>query len=431
MWRRVKFSPTILGMNRSPRLVIRTYLLLLVLNTLAASLIWGINTLFLLDAGLSITQAFVANAFFTAGQVIFEVPTGVVADTLGRRFSYMLGTITLGLTTFLYYLLWLQHGPFIGWAAVSALLGLGFTFFSGATEAWLVDALHASGFTGALESVFARGQVFSGITMLIGSIGGGILAQTTNLGVPYIFRSALLLASLAAAFVYMKDIGFTPSRSKTPLREMQRVFRASLEHGLKVPSIRWMMLAGPFGYGVSFYVFYAMQPYLLELYGNPNAYWVAGLAAAILAGAQVVGGLAVPYVRTWFKKRTTYMLVAVALAVSSLVLISVTDNFIVVIALLVTWAATFATITPIRQAYLNALIPSKQRATVLSTDNLLGSTGGVVFQPSLGKAADVWSLGTSFFLAGVVQILAVPFLLLARAQHSNAETPAPSEPKKA
>lgn len=74
------------------------YLLLLLLSTLAASLIWGINTLFLLDAGLSNAEAFAANAFFTAGLVLFEVPTGVVADTRGRRLSYLLGTLTLALT---------------------------------------------------------------------------------------------------------------------------------------------------------------------------------------------------------------------------------------------------------------------------------------------------------------------------------------------
>ena len=69
------------------RTIVRTYLLLMLGNTLAASLIWGINTIFLLDAGLSNLEAFSANAFFTAGMVIFEVPTGIVADTRGRRYS--------------------------------------------------------------------------------------------------------------------------------------------------------------------------------------------------------------------------------------------------------------------------------------------------------------------------------------------------------
>ncbi|MFT4532360.1 MAG: MFS family permease, partial [Candidatus Saccharimonadales bacterium] len=86
--------------------VIRTYLTLTILATMSGSLIWGINTLFLLDAGLSNTEAFAANAFFTLGMMMFEIPTGVVADLRGRRLSYLLGATTLTVTTFLYYLLW-------------------------------------------------------------------------------------------------------------------------------------------------------------------------------------------------------------------------------------------------------------------------------------------------------------------------------------
>src|SRR4029077_20190611 len=93
------------GPGPTPRSIERAYLTLLLGNTLAASLIWGINTIFLLDAGLTNLEAFAANAFFTAGMVLFEVPTGIVADTIGRRVSYLLGTITLAASTLLYVLL--------------------------------------------------------------------------------------------------------------------------------------------------------------------------------------------------------------------------------------------------------------------------------------------------------------------------------------
>ena len=89
----------------TPRSIQRTYLTLMLGNTLATSMIWGINTIFLLDAGLSNLEAFAANAFFTAGMVLFEVPTGVVADGWGRRISFLLGTVTLAGSTYLYYLL--------------------------------------------------------------------------------------------------------------------------------------------------------------------------------------------------------------------------------------------------------------------------------------------------------------------------------------
>src|SRR2546429_393309 len=158
----------------TPGSVQRTYLVLLLGNTLAASLIWGINTIFLLDAGLSNLEAFAANAFFTAGMVIFEVPTGVVADTVGRRASYLLGTVTLAASTLLYVLLWRIHAPFWQWAVVSMLIGLGFTFFSGAVEAWLVDALKATGFTGELEAGFGRGPVGTGVAVVTGVGAGGL-----------------------------------------------------------------------------------------------------------------------------------------------------------------------------------------------------------------------------------------------------------------
>ncbi|HEY7762969.1 MAG TPA: MFS transporter, partial [Actinomycetota bacterium] len=152
----------------SSRSVAVTYYVLEGGTTLAASLIWGINTIFLLDAGLSNFEAFAANAFFTAGMVIFEVPTGVVADGWGRRLSFLLGTLTLSVTTGLYVLLWQVEAAFWAWAVVSTLLGLGFTFFSGAVEAWLVDALEATDYGGTLEAVLGRGQVIGGVAMLIG-----------------------------------------------------------------------------------------------------------------------------------------------------------------------------------------------------------------------------------------------------------------------
>src|SRR5688500_2988672 len=176
----------------TPRSIQRTYFTLLLGNTLAASLIWGINTIFLLDAGLSNLEAFAANAFYTAGMVLFEVPTGVVADTVGRRASYLLGTVVLAGATLLYVLLWQVEAGFALWALVSILLGLGYTFFSGATEAWLVDALHATGFTGDLDGVFARGQIVTGVAMLVGSVAGGFLAEATSLGVPFVGRAVIL-----------------------------------------------------------------------------------------------------------------------------------------------------------------------------------------------------------------------------------------------
>src|SRR3954470_17673929 len=307
----------------TPRSIQRTYLTLMLGNTLAASFIWGINTIFLLDAGLSNLEAFAANAFFTAGMVLFEVPTGVVADTVGRRASYLAGTLTLAGSTLLYVALWQMEAPFWAWAVVSILIGLGFTFFSGAVEAWLVDALTATGFSGELDHVFARGQVVSGIAMLAGSVAGGFIAEAWSLGVPFVLRGAVLGVMFVVAWRMMRDIGFTPEKGGRPLAEMRRIAGASIEHGWRVPAVKWLMVEAVFTGGVGIYGFYALQPYLLELYGDPHAYRIAGLVAAIVAGAQILGGLAAPRIRERFSRRTSALLLIAALGSVTLALMGV------------------------------------------------------------------------------------------------------------
>ncbi|MGR0318809.1 MFS transporter [Agromyces sp. ZXT2-3] len=399
-----------------------TYYTLTLGNTLAASFIWGINTLFLLDAGLTNLEAFAANAFFSLGMFIFEIPTGVVADTVGRRASYLLGTVTLAATTAMYWMLWVWQSPFWAWAVVSVLLGLGFTFFSGAVDAWLVDALQATGYTGSLEAVFGRAVVVGNVAMLGGSVLGGVIAQLSNLGVPFLIRAGILVVMFVVAAVLMHDLGFTPERGLGPVKATREVLRASVKYGLGRRPVRWLMFTTPFTTGVGFYAFYALQPYLLELWGDEGAYSIAGLAAALLSGAGIVGGFLAPVVRRRFRKRTSVILLATILSTVVLLLLGLVANFWVAVVLIAFWGVASSIDDPVHRAYLNDMIPSRQRATVLSFDSLLGSAGGAAIQPALGRAADLGGYGFSLLCSGAVQLLAAPFVLLSRAEHDPADT---------
>jgi len=407
--------------NDAARAVERTYLTLTLLSTLASSFIWGINTIFLLDAGLNNAEAFAANAFFTVGMVVFEIPTGVVADTRGRQLSYVLGAGTLLFSTLLYLVMWQVHAPLWGWAIASILLGLGFTFFSGATEAWLVDALHATGFQGHLDHVFGRAQTVAGVAMLGGTVAGGFIAQVTNLGVPYVIRAAMLGVTLVVAWRFMRDIGFSPDREASAVTAVRNVLKGSIDGGLRNPPVRWLMLAAPFTAGTGIYIFYAAQPYLLELYGDPKAYSIAGLAAAIFAGVQIGGGLLVPYVRRLFRRRTDALLLGGVLGVAFLAILGLKPGFVIALGLLALWACIGAVTRPMRSAFLNDVIPSEQRATVLSFDSLMGSAGGVVAQPILGRVADVSGYATSYLVSAAVQVVALPLVFLARREKSSAD----------
>src|SRR6185436_15971968 len=222
------------------------------------------------------------------------------------------------------------------------------------------------------------------------------IAQLAALGAPYLVRAGLQLVSFLVAFAIMKDLGFTPERSAGFVKQVKTLATAGWTHGVKNRPVRWVMLAAPFYMGTGIYGFYAAQPYLLDLFGDQQAIGIAGIAAAGIAGTQVAGGFAVPYIRRLFSRRTHILITCAALTTASLVLMGLLQVFAVVVALLVLWSIAFAANMPIRQAYINALIPSRERATVLSFDSMVNSTGGVVFQPILGSVADTAGYAVSY-----------------------------------
>jgi MFS family permease len=189
------------------RRIIRTYLGVAATTTLAQSLIWGVNTLFLLSVGLDIFQVMLVNAAYTVTQVVFEVPTGVIADTLGRRASYLLAVGVILVSTLLYVGFGLAGYGVWPFAAASAILGIGYTFYTGAVDAWMVDALHSVGYPGRLEPIFARYGMVFGAFMLVGTTAGGFLGQL-DLWIPYAVRAAVLIPAFLLGLLVMRDQGF-------------------------------------------------------------------------------------------------------------------------------------------------------------------------------------------------------------------------------
>ena len=396
------------------RRILAGYFTLAGLYTLSAALIWGVNTLFLLDAGLSFFEVFVANAAFSAGMVLFEIPTGVVADTLGRRISFLLSVMVLAATTLLYVGLAEVDAGVVPFAIVSIGIGLGYTFYSGAMEAWLVDALTATGYHGLLDRVFARGQQVTGTAMLVGTIGGGLLGQV-DLSLPYVVRTVLLVAVFVVAYFAMHDLGFEPrrvSRNELPA-EMSRNARAGLRFGWGQHELRLLMLAGAVQSAFGMWAFYASQPYLLGLLGE-DAIWVSGLVAAGIALSTIAGNQLVAVVSRRCGRRTTLLLAGAAVQTVAAVAIGLTTSFWVAVAALLVVTGTLGVISPVRTAYLHQVVPSEQRATVVSFDSMVASAGGIGGQIGLGALGEARSVRTAFVVGGLATALAVPLFARVR-----------------
>ena len=147
------------------------------------------------------------------------------------------------------------------------------------------------------------------------------------------------------------------------------------------------------------------------------------------------GGLAVPRVRRLFRRRTDALLLAVGHRCRGAAgdrrggLVAGRPGhgrLRLAIGLLVGWALVSALQSPIRQAFINGVIPSEQRATVLSFDSLMGSLGGVVTQPVLGRVADVSGYAASYLVAAGINAVALPFVFLARREQAPRTRSTPS-----
>ena len=135
----------------------------------------------------------------------------------------------------------------------------------------------------------------------------------------------------------------------------------------------------------------------------------------------MLAGLLVPHVQPWFARRTHALILMSSIGAACLALMGWTSHFWVAIVLLILWGLSYSLRMPIRQAYLNGVIPSEQRATVLSFDNLLGSAGGVVAQPALGRIADFRGYPAAYMVSAAIQIISVPFLALTRRENAASD----------
>ncbi len=414
--------------------IIRTFLTANGLFTLATSLIWAVNTLFLLSAGLDIFTVMVVNAAFTVGQLAFEVPTGVVADTIGRKASFLLGIGALAVATVLYVLAAQLGLGLPAFVAASVLLGFGFTCQTGAIDAWLVDALAHTGYDKPLDSVFASGQAVFGAATLAGTIGGGILGQI-DLALPYYARSVVLVLAFVFVAVVMRDVGFEPRRFawRRLGEETRAILGAGTHYGWHNRTVRALFLAAAVQGSFFIFGFYSWQRYFLDLLGR-ELVWVNGVVTAGFAIAGIVGNALVkPVMGAGGGKRSVGMVLALTAFGQSVLVAAIgavgllvpsggsgITPFLIAVGLYLVFGIMAGVQGPIRQAFLNRQIPSAHRATVLSLDALFGDGGASAGQLGLGWLSRTMSIPIAWAVSGLFLLAAPPLYRAAAAAEREA-----------
>jgi MFS family permease len=299
------------------------------------------------------------------------------------------------------------------------LIGLGFTFFTGAVEAWLVDALDHTGYDKPYERVFAKGQAVFSAAMLVGTVGGGLLGQI-HLSWPYVARAALLVPTFFISLLLMKDLGFEgrPLSFSSFGGEARKIFLEGIKFGWNQPVLRLCMLAA-FVEGLFFiYGWYSWQRYFLDLLAR-ELVWVAGIVAALMSVSMILGNSLVGRFSTDASRRpviiaiNSFIRATVILAAGLLGTLTPPEArgvgvFTAVVSLYLIFGLSFGISNPVRMALVNRHIPSAKRATVLSVDSLFNEGGGVIGQTGLGFLSRSVSIPAAWMLGGAILYLGYP-----------------------
>ena len=361
-------------------------------------IVMPIIVLFFQENGLSMTEVMVLQTIFAVAIVVCEVPSGYFADTFGRKLSIILGTVIVACGFWLYTV----SSGFWPFVVVELLLAVGASFVSGADSAMLYDSLLALGRKGEYTKSQGRMSAFGNFSEGIAGILGGLLA-TISLRTPFFVEAVTLSAAVPFALTLVEPKQHEYEIPEGNLKNILRITKHALHDNKEV---KWLILYGAFLGASTLTICWFVQPYW-QLVGVPV--FLFGVLWAVLQF--VVGGASmfVHKIEKMFSRGVLFFLsismVAVAYAglgtFKSLWALAFLPLFYVVRGVNVT----------LIKAYINELVPSRMRATVLSVRQLMGRLTFSFIGPFAGWVADIYTIqeamlvaGATFFILGLIAI---------------------------
>src|SRR4029077_1939160 len=236
----------------------------------------------------------------------------------------------------------------------------------------------------------------------------GLLGQI-RLDIPYVVRAALVVPLFLVAWFQMPEVGFTPRalQLRRVPAELRRVFVEGLRYGLSNPVVRPVMFASFVSMSFMIFGFYSWQRYFLALLGR-NLVWVDGVISSLVGLSLIAGNALVAPLSRVVRTRTGLLMLSVAVQAVLVVACGLLTDFYLVVALYLLYGVAIGFAMPVKPAYLNAHIPSAQRATILSLDSMFGNLGGVIGQAGWGAVARVRSIGMAWAYSGLTLLLGIP-----------------------
>jgi MFS family permease len=359
-----------------------------------------INALYLHSRGLSLLEINSIESIIIAAIFLAEVPTGIIADRVGRKWSVVVALLCQTTGEFLY----LFGETYAAFALIAILAGVGFAFASGATESLVYDTLpledREQAMKHAMGNIGSAGQLGFFLAPLIGGMVASSMAMDRFLLVIFMTACSVLVAFLISLMLH-EPAQSQPSESPSTLA----IFRSGLSELCNNRRLQHITLLIVFTatFGGSLLTF--SQPYLID---HGVSTFVIGVA---LAAGSLLATLAQKYVyllESVLGKRGGVFVAAILPGVLYMFLAAASGAVIIFLLIVFTYGVNELR-KPLFSAYQNKLIASRHRATMLSLMNMFTSMYVAVMSIAYGALADR-SIPLAFLAIGAVIVAAAVLL---------------------
>jgi predicted MFS family arabinose efflux permease len=404
------------------RSIRRRYHLLLALRWLPTGMFITVFVLLLRDRGLTLAEIGVGTAAQGVVMLFLELPSGGLADALGRKPVLVLASAFSLVATALL----LVADTVVLLAVVSSLQGVFRALDSGPLQAWYIDRLLAIDPETDLEGGLARSDVVLCCSIGLGALLAGLVVRTGGFGMeplvaPLVVGMGIQVLGLVAVLRLMDEVrpgrGWAAARSSvaavpTVVRSAVGIIRGSrLLTALVVAELLW-------GFGmVAFETL--MPPRLAEVSGGADeAASLLGPAVTVAWGLSALGAAMAPWLVRRFGSGAAACGLRIGHGVTVVAMGLAAGPAGLIVAYLATYCVHGAT-APVHYGMVHRSVDSSHRATVVSANSLTAQVGGAASGILLGALADATSITTAMFAAAVVLAAAGPLYLVG---HSRAGT---------
>lgn len=421
------------------RVILRAYLINQTAHWFIVGLLFPVLILLVLDKGLGLFEAGTIMAIYSGTAVLMELPTGGLADSIGRKKVYLI-SISIHIMAVMTFLVSFSY---LTVALAALLMGLGRALSSGTIDAWFVDEYKAAAPGENLQKALAKANMFIPLGLGLGSLIGGILPMTlgaylnSQLGLT-IFGANLIIVLFADilqmlitdAIVKEKVIRPGEGGIREGFRRVPSIISSSITYGVRNRSVLVLLLVMmAFGFAISGLEL-LWQPRVSAIMGDGAQTWVMGVLAAAYFVVSAAGSfLATPFCRMVKDDYVRAMgLLLIAMGVLIAVLAMQSEILLFSLFYLLVYLVLGMTQSPYGSLY-NDEVPTEQRSTMLSFQSLVMQGGGLGGSVVLGFVAGASGIPAAWFVAAMVVAFSSLGFFYLRAYKARVPTPKEEGPK--